>query len=91
LLREPYREGIEFACQDLRQDMPEGPFHLILCRNLTFTYFIEDTQREILAALHQRLLPGGYLVIGAHEQLPTDSPPFDPLPHCPSIVRRVNG
>jgi chemotaxis protein methyltransferase CheR len=90
LLREPYREGIEFACQDLRQDMPEGPFHLILCRNLTFTYFIEDTQREILAALHQRLLPGGYLVLGAHEQLPPGGPPFEALPHCPSIVRRVD-
>lgn len=90
LLREPYRESIELACQDLRQEMPEGPFHLTLCRNLAFTYFIEETQRQILAGLHQRLLPGGYLVIGAHEQLPLGGAPFNALPHCPSIVRRVD-
>jgi len=87
-LRDPYREDIQFACQDLRRDLPEGRFHLILCRNLAFTYFVEETQREILTGLHQRLLPGGYLVIGAHEQLPADGPPFDALPHCPSILRR---
>lgn len=89
LLREPYRVGIEFACQDLRQEMPDGPFHLILCRNLAFTYFIEDTQREILARLDERLLPGGYLVLGAHEQPPTGKPLFETLPHCPSILRRA--
>jgi len=90
LLREPFRKDIEFACQDLRQEMPDGPFQLILCRNVAFTYFVEETQRELLAALNQRLLPGGYLVIGAHEQLPSESSLFDPLPHCPPILRRVD-
>ena len=88
-LKGPYREDVELVLQDLRDDMPDGPFHLILCRNLAFTYFIEETQREILAALRQRLRPGGYLIIGAHEQLPNGETPFDALPHCPSILRRV--
>ena len=89
LLREPFRKGIEFARQDLRQEMPDGPFQLILCRNLAFTYFVEQTQCEILARLHERLRPGGYLVIGAHEELPPGGPPFEALPHCPSILRRT--
>ncbi|MGB5661066.1 MAG: CheR family methyltransferase, partial [Thermoanaerobaculia bacterium] len=89
-LKGPYREDVELVLQDLRDDMPDGPFHLILCRNVAFTYFVEETQCEILTALHQRLLPGGYLVIGAHEQLPSEGSPFDPLPHCTSIVRRVD-
>ncbi len=89
LLREPYREGIRFAHQDLRQEVPEGPFHLILCRNLAFTYFVEETQRENLAALHQRLDPGGYLVVGAHEELPAGGPHFEALSHRPSIWRRT--
>ena len=89
LLREPYREGIQFTRQDLRQEMPEGPFHLILCRNLAFTYFVEETQHEILARLDESLLPSCYLVLGAHEQLPTGETPFDALPHCPPILRRV--
>ena len=88
-LRDPYRENVEFVLQDLRQNMPKGLFHLILCRNLAFTYFVEDTQREILTGLRQRLLPGGYLVIGAHEELPAGGPHFEALPHCPSIWRRT--
>lgn len=34
-----FRQGVEFVMQDIRQSMPEGPFDLILCRNLVFTYF----------------------------------------------------
>jgi chemotaxis protein methyltransferase CheR len=88
-LRGSHRESVEFACQDLRQEMPEGPFHLILCRNLAFTYFLEEIQRTILSGLCQRLLPGGYLVIGTHEHLPTEGRPLLALPHCPSILRRL--
>lgn len=86
-LQDSYREDVDFVLQDLRHEMPEGPFHLILCRNLAFTYFVEETQREILAHLHELLKPGGYLVIGAHEKLPERSPPFEVLPHCTSILR----
>lgn len=88
-LRDPYREGVELTLQDLRHHLPEGPFHLILCRNLAFTYFVEQTQCEILARLRGRLRPDGYLVIGAHEELPPGGPPFDVLTHCPSILRRT--
>lgn len=86
-LRGPYLEDVEFFLQDLRMEMPDGPFHLILCRNLAFTYFVEETQREILAQLYELLKPDGYLVIGAHESLPAGGPPFEELPHCPSILR----
>lgn len=34
------REGFR-RCQDLREEMLDGPFDLILCRNLAFTYFGE--------------------------------------------------
>ena len=43
-----FRENIEFAEQDIRKELPEGIFHLILCRNLVFTYFDEQQQRIIL-------------------------------------------
>jgi chemotaxis protein methyltransferase CheR len=86
-LRDPYLEDVEFFLQDLRCGMPDGPFHLILCRNLAFTYFVEETQLEILDRLHDRLQPGGYLVVGAHEELPEGGPSLEALPHCPSILR----
>ncbi|HLL05464.1 MAG TPA: hypothetical protein VK539_33150 [Myxococcaceae bacterium] len=29
--------------------MPEGPFHLVLCRNVAFTYFAPPPQEEVLS------------------------------------------
>ncbi|MGE5195311.1 MAG: CheR family methyltransferase [Deltaproteobacteria bacterium] len=65
-----YRDGIEFVQQDIRLRQPVGPFHLILCRNLVFTYCDAVLQAELLATICRRLLPGGYLVVGIHESLP---------------------
>ncbi|WP_342377177.1 chemotaxis protein CheR [Myxococcus stipitatus] len=65
-----YREGLVFRREDLRVGMPEGPFQLVLCRNVAFTYFAPPLQREVLAGLVSRLAPGGLLVIGEGESLP---------------------
>jgi chemotaxis protein methyltransferase CheR len=69
-IKSEYREGIEFLEQDLRAEMPAGPFDLILCRYLAFTYFAVPLQDKMLAGMLQRLRPRGYLVIGPHEKLP---------------------
>jgi chemotaxis protein methyltransferase CheR len=89
-LREIYRKGVDFVHQDLRQTMPDGPFDLILCRNLAFTYFADPIQRDVLARLLQRLAAGGYLVIGSHEHLPVTGAILEPLPHCPCLLQHVN-
>jgi chemotaxis protein methyltransferase CheR len=70
VLREEFRQGIEFSLQDVRQEIPEESFHLILCRNLVFTYFDEVLQREVLARIKSRLIPDGVLLIGHREKLP---------------------
>ena len=69
-LRDELRAGVEFHRQDIREAMPAGPFELVLCRNLAFTYFDEQGQREVLRGIDERLVAGGYLVVGAHESLP---------------------
>lgn len=79
-LREEYREGIEFMLEDVRNALPEGCFNLILCRNLVFTYFDEGVQRQILARLLARLAPGGALVIGRREILPSGIAGLTPWP-----------
>ena len=71
-LREPYRSVVTFKVQDVRTALPDGPFDLILCRNLVFTYFDEALQHTILKRLAARLHSGGALVIGSHERLPDD-------------------
>ncbi len=73
-LKSAFREGIEFETSDIRKQMPDGLFHLILCRNLAFTYFDPTLQQEILPSILHRLAPAGILVIGKKESLPLDSP-----------------
>lgn len=72
LLKRRFRLGVTFLRQDIRESEPLGEFHLILCRNLVFTYFQEELQRSILSRLIHKLRPGGFLVIGAHETLPEE-------------------
>jgi chemotaxis protein methyltransferase CheR len=69
-LRPEWRANVSFAQQDLRAEMPEGPFDLVLCRNLAFTYFAPALQAQVLDRLVTHLAPGGALAIGLHETLP---------------------
>ncbi len=69
-VREDLREGIDFRLEDIRAAQPTGPFHLILCRYLVFTYFEPRLQAALLAAIVDRLVPGGVLVTGKQEALP---------------------
>ncbi len=69
-IRQPFKENIEFLRQDIRRQLPEGPFHLVLCRNLVFTYFDEDLQRQTFKRILGKIMPGGVIVIGGRESLP---------------------
>ncbi len=71
-----FRESVEFRLGDIRQTMPDGPFDLVLCRNLVFTYFEEALQRRVLSELRARIRPEGFLVIGKSEALPADAVGF---------------
>jgi chemotaxis protein methyltransferase CheR len=74
---------------DVRQGIPDGPFHLLLCRNLVFTYFDEQLACDLGCGFWQGLQPGGGLVIGAHEQLPVALHGFEPWRPCRAIYRRM--
>jgi chemotaxis protein methyltransferase CheR len=87
-LKRQYREGIEFLQQDLRLGAPPGPFDLILCRYVAFTYFSPPLQEQVLLRLREQLLPDGYLVIGGDERLPRDDPGLAPLAGAPQIFVR---
>lgn len=84
-LRAEFRQGIEFVQQDVHTTLPDERFNLILCRNLVFTYFDEDTQRHILARLLTRLSPGGALVIGRRETLPSGTGGLIPWPGAEAL------
>ena len=69
-LKDEYRASVTFMLEDIRERAPEGLFHLILCRNLVFTYFDETLQRKTIQRLSDRLAPGAALIIGTLESLP---------------------
>ena len=87
-LRPELATGIELRCEDIRDRCPAGPFDLVLCRNLVLTYFEVALQRRIMRAMCDRLRPGGALVIGIHEQLPSDLAGLAPWPGARAIYRR---
>ena len=70
VLKAEYRDVVEFRRQDIRTEAPPGPFELILCRHLAFTYFDERLQEAVLTRIAGRLTPGGLFVAGKQEPLP---------------------
>lgn len=87
-LRKPFKEGITFIEQDIRKNMPEGAFHLVLCRNLVLTYFDNAMQTELVDKITEKLIPGGLLIIGIHEALPQGCGNLIQSHHAPCIYRR---
>ncbi|MCI0400815.1 MAG: chemotaxis protein CheR [Gammaproteobacteria bacterium] len=75
-LRPQYKTKVEFLEHDVRTGIPDGPFHLILCRNLVFTYFDRDLQSEIARRMWEHLITGGVFIIGVRETIPNYSKTF---------------
>ncbi len=86
-LRDSFREGVHFQQRDVRDGLPDDRYHLILCRNLVFTYYDLALQREFLTQLKQRMTAGGMLVVGGHESLPEEEVDFLPWPGAKGIYR----
>lgn len=87
ILDPAFRTGVRFERRDVRGELPSGPFDLVLCRNVVFTYLDEGWQRRLLAAIRTRLHPGGALVIGRGERVPEDGrDSFRTLPGRPEIL-----
>jgi len=90
-IKPAFRLAVEFYLQDVRELLPAGPFDLILCRYLAFTYFDQALQRRTLERLLTVLRPGGALVIGLKERLPEAVAGIEPWEPDLRIFRRVRG
>jgi len=89
-LKDFYKEQVHFSRLDIRDEIPAGPYDLIFCRNLAFTYFSTDLQRRMLRKLYAAMVPGGILVTGPHEKLPMDGSAFAPwVVHLPIFKKIV--
>jgi chemotaxis protein methyltransferase CheR len=83
-----YRALVRFQRQDIRAALPPEHFHVVLCRNVAFTYFDDTAQRQTLERIRSRLLPGGALVVGATESLPDEARGFEPWAARWRVYRR---
>ncbi len=88
-LGERFTEPVVLLRQDVRQAMPTGPFDLVLCRNLVFTYFESGLQAELLLGMLERVQERGLLVVGGHEALPPGVWPLDRPYGALPIYRRL--
>ena len=87
-LQPAYRHAVSFMQHDIRSTAPDGPFDLVLCRNLAFTYFDASLQRETAQRIASVLRTGGVLLLGAHERLPNDHEHFEPCQAGLPLYRR---
>jgi chemotaxis protein methyltransferase CheR len=81
------RDLVKFRHLDLRNSVWAIPndFHVIFCRNVSI-YFAEEERLVLLDRLSQHLRPGGWLVMGNGEILP--SVPASLRKHSPSLYQR---
>lgn len=89
-LKPAFQHGVQFIEQDVRENLPNGPFDLVLCRNLAFTYFDESLQQRVLDKIDHVLRNDGVLVIGIHEQLPGQQTAFHPWSERLRIFSKIN-
>ena len=87
-LKEQYKNQVQFLQQDIRNEQPDSTFHLILCRNLVFTYFSVELQEKIAQQILLHLKPGGYLITGTHEVLPAHLQDLIPWGPAQRIYRK---
>lgn len=70
IMKEFLRNKPVYLRHDLVKASPleQGPFDLILCRNVII-YFNFDLQNRVIRSFHQQLVQGGVLLLGSHESI----------------------
>jgi chemotaxis protein methyltransferase CheR len=89
-VRPELRQGVTFRCEDLRRSMPDGPFDVVLCRNMLLTYIDERQHLPLLQAMIARLLPGGILVVGSRETMPAGLTGLEPRGAGMYVARAID-
>ena len=64
-----------------------GRVDAIFCRNLLI-YLVPEARKAVLSLLHDRLVPGGYLMLGHSESLLSEPTPFEPVQLADALVYR---
>lgn len=68
-LKKALKREVRFQHFDIRKQTLEESFHLVLCRNLAFTYFSSSLQQVVLKKILSIMENNGVLVTGTHEHI----------------------
>jgi two-component system CheB/CheR fusion protein len=75
-----------FSRQNILRDAPFSRMELVSCRNLLI-YLQQPAQKRVLRTLHYSLNPGGYLLLGAAENIGDAPDLFDPVDRKSKVYR----
>jgi two-component system, chemotaxis family, CheB/CheR fusion protein len=76
-----------FSSHSIIRDPPFSQIDLVSCRNLLI-YFSSDLQNQVLPLFHYALKPGGFLFLGASENVSQHTELFKPLDKKHRIFQR---
>jgi chemotaxis protein methyltransferase CheR len=99
----PQGDGLEFSVkpflkgqivwkkENLLVQVPDTAFHLIFLRNNLLTYYKDSIKNPAFRRIADHLIPGGFLVIGAHEKAPSTDHGLLPCQGKPYILQKESG
>ncbi len=70
IIRPTFTNGITWRHHNFFSSLPDRGFHAVFLRNNLLTYHSPRIRSIVLNRILQSLLPGGFLVIGSHENIP---------------------
>jgi len=80
------RKMITYGRLNLKKPWPlNGPFHVIMCRNVMI-YFNRETRQELIFRFHDILEPGGYLFLGHSESVANTEGRFENI--LPAVYKK---
>jgi two-component system, chemotaxis family, CheB/CheR fusion protein len=82
------REMVVFAHHSIIKDAPFSRLDLLVCRNFLI-YLDQDMQKRLISLFHMVLKPGGFLFIGASENVGRNSELFATVDKKWKIFRRL--
>ena len=82
------KNDISWKHHPLHSDPPGSDYHLIFLRNNLLTYYQDRLKKAALEKILDRLRPSGFLIVGSHEHLPSDTPDLIPYLNCPYVFRK---
>ena len=70
-IKAAFKRGIDWKVQDILSNPPGSAFDIILLRNNLLTYYKAHLKIGCLKRIITVLAPGGWLIVGSHEKLPS--------------------